>query len=62
MIHMKYLKNIKSYSIDIIFIALIGMFFFIYMFVYMTESRRQMYQYNINQIKIIIHELTKIGR
>lgn len=62
MSYMKYLKKIKIYYKDIVYVSLILIFIYIYMIVYMTSSRKQLYQYNTNQITIIFHELTNIGR
>jgi hypothetical protein len=59
---MKYLKLIKYNLPAIVFLLLIGLFFYIYFIIYMTPSRVSWYVEMANQIKIFYQELTSIGK
>lgn len=59
---MRFIKQIKPNIVDVTFILLVLLFFYIYFVVYMTYSRAVWYDEMIKQIVILYHELISIGR
>ncbi len=59
---MKYSKYLKNNALEIIFIMLIVVCFYIYYVIYMTPSRVAWYMEMRNQIIVFYQELTSIGK
>ena len=59
---MRFTKFIKDNIVELVFVLLIILFFYLYFVVYMTPSRIAWYTEMQHQINILIYEITHIGR